>query len=193
MLTRRPKAASSGGFTLIELMIYIVILSVLLAYAVPDFIDWIGNSRIRTAASNISEGVQRARLEAIKGNATEGGGAVTANTNTVVEVFADGGYRVCARNPADSDDCNGGLMLSDHQTGGNARLVVDPTVIRFNNLGRRVVPVGTQNTVINVSYAGLDADEQRELTVTVSPGGKVKVCEPDPSVAATDPRFCNTN
>ena len=60
MQTERQK-----GFTLIELMVSLIILSVLMAIAVPNFVDWIKNNRIDAATRNLTGAFQLARSEAV--------------------------------------------------------------------------------------------------------------------------------
>jgi type IV fimbrial biogenesis protein FimT len=62
-LTRRH-----GGFTLIELMITVIIVSVLLALAAPAFLSVIQENQNRTQASRIVSSLNLARSEAAKEN-----------------------------------------------------------------------------------------------------------------------------
>lgn len=57
------------GFTLIELMVAIMVLSILLGIAVPSFRDAALGSRLTGYANDLVAGVQIARSEAIKRNA----------------------------------------------------------------------------------------------------------------------------
>lgn len=56
------------GFTIIELMIVIVIVSILAAVAAPSFRNLLAVTRIKTASSDIHLSLTRARSEAIKRN-----------------------------------------------------------------------------------------------------------------------------
>jgi len=57
------------GFTLIELMITIIILSVLLGLAIPGFSRWLPNYRLRGAARDLYSNLQLAKSGTIKDRA----------------------------------------------------------------------------------------------------------------------------
>jgi len=58
------------GFTFVELMIAIALISILSIIAVPRFNDLIPRYRLKAAARNIQANMQKARLQAIKENNT---------------------------------------------------------------------------------------------------------------------------
>jgi type IV fimbrial biogenesis protein FimT len=74
-----------NGFTLIELLITIVVVSVLLATAVPSFMQFVKNNRVTGQANSFAVSTQMARNEAVK----QGAGTI-----------------LCAAN-ADMDGCSG--------------------------------------------------------------------------------------
>lgn len=76
---------SENGFTLVELLITIVVISVLLATAVPSFMQFIKNNRVTGQANSLVVSTQMARNEAVKRGA---------------------GTTLCAAN-ADMDGCSG--------------------------------------------------------------------------------------
>ncbi len=64
-------SAGSGpsvGFTLIELMVVITVVSVLTMVAVPSFTQMIANNRVRSAASTLQAALLKGRSEALKRN-----------------------------------------------------------------------------------------------------------------------------
>lgn len=56
------------GFTLVELLIVIVILTIVLAMAAPAFSDMVATSRFNSAAMQIKADLNQARAESIKRN-----------------------------------------------------------------------------------------------------------------------------
>ncbi len=89
------------GFTLIELMIVVVLLSIGLALGVPAFTDFMRNNHIVAGANEFATALSLARTTAIK----EGAGAViqsTAGSPTTNEWGQ--GFTVSVWNDADNDN-----------------------------------------------------------------------------------------
>ena len=86
------------GFTLIELMVTLAVLSILLTVGVPNFHTFILKNRISAAANNLIGALNLTRSEAIKrgsdvrmirigGNAWEGGWQILSSTNEVIRIY----------------------------------------------------------------------------------------------------------
>ena len=58
-----------SGFTLTELVIVIVVLGILTAVGVPNFLSWLPKYRLKSAARDLYSNLQLAKLSAIKNNA----------------------------------------------------------------------------------------------------------------------------
>jgi prepilin-type N-terminal cleavage/methylation domain-containing protein len=78
-----------GGFTLIELMFTVLVLAVLLAFGVPNFRDFLRNSRMAAEANDLLSGLNLTRSEAIKRRAPVTLCAGTSNCLSSGD-FADG-------------------------------------------------------------------------------------------------------
>ena len=57
-----------SGFTIVELIIVIALIGILAAFAVPNFIGWLPNYRLRSAAQDLYSNFQKAKLTAVKRN-----------------------------------------------------------------------------------------------------------------------------
>jgi type IV fimbrial biogenesis protein FimT len=52
-----------AGFSLIEMMIVVAILGITASVAIPSYRTWIQNTKVRTGAESIMNGIQKARSE----------------------------------------------------------------------------------------------------------------------------------
>jgi type IV fimbrial biogenesis protein FimT len=73
---------NNSGFTILEMMVVIGIAAIMAAIAVPGFIGWFANYRLRSGAEEIQSTLQLARLTAIKQNK-----AATVSFNTGNETY----------------------------------------------------------------------------------------------------------
>ena len=167
----------NAGFTLIELMLVIVILSIMLLIALPNFAIWIQNTQIRTAGEAILNGMQLARAEAIR-----------RNVNIELRMDVSSGWT--ARVPG-----TGEVIQSRLAGEGSAASLVTITpagakTVTFNSFGSVATNAdGTATlTEIKIDSAQIAAADSRELCVLVRAGGNVRLC--DPQVAVTDTRSC---
>lgn len=169
------------GMSLIELAIGMAILGILIAAAVPSFKSWIQNAQIRTAAESLQNGLQVARNEAVRRNASVEFRLGTGTEWSVVTVRSD--ETVQSR--------------SGSEGSANVTLTVTPAgsdIVTFTGLGR----VATQNSDGSAPFTQLDMDvptsvlpaaDSRELRIMISSGGQIKMCDPTVSTAG-DTRKC---
>jgi type IV fimbrial biogenesis protein FimT len=87
---------NQSGFTLIELITVVAIVAVVTAAAIPNFIGWLPDHRLRSALDDLNTGLQLARLQAVREN-----GPVVMRINTGGEsavIFLDDGGAAGAAN-----------------------------------------------------------------------------------------------
>ena len=81
------KVRRQSGFTLVEVLVVIGLIAVISAFAVPTFINWLPDYRLRSAAHDLLSNFQKAKLEAVKRNLRCG--VVFASAGTGYTVFVD--------------------------------------------------------------------------------------------------------
>lgn len=201
------------GFSLIELVVVIAILGILLSLAIPSFNAWIINTRVRTMAESIQNGMQFARAEAVRRNTTVYFEFVSSFDNlcTLVPTGAasSGLWMVSLQVP--NSNCGSAIsdtvapMVVQRRFAENATNITVTasipattavTSLAFNSLGRLTLnsaaSLGTpaKYTVAVQSSGSTCADAGgtvRCLNVTVTAGGSVRMC--DPALNNVSPNF----
>lgn len=184
------------GFSLIELMIGIAIISLLTAMGTPTFSLWIQNTQNRTAAESILNGLQLARTEAVRHNA----GVRFNLTNADGEVSwtvtcAPVTINCPAVNLHESKAGNGGVNARagiDVETGtlGTALSAGHglPAGVAFDGLGQ--VPAANIGAdIARIDVTNIVMADARRMVVLVGAGGRIRMC--DPALAlSTSPQGC---
>lgn len=183
------------GFSLIELIVGMAILGILMSLGIPAFSDWMRNARVRTTAESVLNGLQLARVEAVRRNTTVGFYLVTnpddctlstAGPNWIVSVVSPDG------------PCSAPNIIqarSGTESGGAATTVAASQFsVVFNGLGRPPppLPVVVPITISFTDAAGaacVDAGGPvRCLRAEISVGGQIRMC--DPALPAGDAQGC---
>lgn len=175
MLTR----SLQRGFTLIELVIVIVLTAVLVTLAVPSFQIMLANAQIRTATQALYDGLQLARVEAIRRNEqvvfTKGPGS-----DWTVKVV--GGPDVQTRSSSEGTRQATVVVSSSVATPSSTA-----TQVIFDSLGR-VVNWTASTTItrmdIDVPTSLIAAADSKEQRVTITNGGAVRTCDPNAAAGA---------
>ncbi|CAN2040568.1 type IV fimbrial biogenesis protein FimT [Candidatus Magnetomoraceae bacterium gMMP-15] len=100
------KKKKQAGMTLIELIVVIAILAVLIGVAVPNFMVWLPEYKLKDAARDMLSTMQLARLRAVKENA-----------NVIVD-FSDSNQYI-----AFVDNGEGGGTVDDKVQNGNEKTI----------------------------------------------------------------------
>jgi type IV fimbrial biogenesis protein FimT len=207
-----PSGAASGGtaspgFSLIELMVTLAVLSALLLAVTPLVRDWMFDTEIRNAAESISTGLSRARAEAVRRNEPVLFSLVSSGVNPGV---LDNGCRVSSNSASwvvSLDDpaghcgdplgsTSGPRLLARHARGDGAAGVAievrDATCttaagqaqVLFNGVGRAQTSPAAPAPLRCVVVRHPGSTTARTLHVVLGTGGTARTCDP----AAADPR-----
>ncbi|HHO69899.1 MAG TPA: prepilin-type N-terminal cleavage/methylation domain-containing protein [Halothiobacillus sp.] len=177
------KEGSNKGFTLIELIITIVVLTVLVSISMPLF-DVFDQRRLVAAGEAIYSNLQFARSEAIKQSrhifvrVSSNGGrdwclGVSENAHCDCTVTDPTTAKACVLSFDGSDNL---LLKTLHSADFNG-VIMDPADFDFPFDGVRGMLVGVNNNTIK-----LQSEKGRQLNVIVSRMGRVRICSPNGDV-----------
>lgn len=179
----QPKC-QSFGYSLVEMVVVVAVMGVLAAAAIPSFGEWIQDTKTRTVAETMQNGIRLAQSEAVKRGRqvefflTDAAPGLNAAASTTGRNW---GIQTRALASASAEAYIQGAALKGDAshvlvTSSSARLV-------FNSIGRLADPL-TPVTLQVTNPKG-----NRAMNVTVSTAGSVRMCDPAKS-RANSPDGC---
>ena len=201
------------GFTLVELMITVLILSILLGVGLPSFLSSFDEKRLITATEQVYGHLQQARIEAITRSDDATLTFAGAGTTTWVYGYAQGSAACDTTKtvPTDVNACfvviNDGDAIVHGIDGDNDNVLDidndDKVLKRFTGSDFTDVTMAlssfssgskiTFNSLRGLSDSGqitLTSGLGKQLRITVSAIGLIKVCAPGASVANYSASSC---
>lgn len=170
-----PVAKRIQGFSMIELVIVLALLLIVVGMVVPSFKGMMLNTQVRNAAESITNGLQKARGEAIARNTNV---EFVLGVNTAWTVRVAGGADIETRVASEgSKDVTRTAVASDG--------ITPATTITFNGMGAVVTTSPPILSRVDLTVSGAS----KPLRVNIGVGGNAKFC--DPSLASgSSPRAC---
>ncbi len=195
----RRHGSRQRGVTLVELMVTLVLMSLLLGLAAPNFRVWVRNAQVRTVSDALQNGMRLAQSEALRRsrlvvffltNEADCTNGISANANGV-----NWSIRTVPMTAGEASVVVQCGVLSDVAAGV---AITGPTAVCFNSMGRQAENASTGVTNGNCTLAvsgvstynitSLGAD--RSLRVLLTLGGQARLCDPARVLSDTAPDGC---
>jgi type IV fimbrial biogenesis protein FimT len=192
---RQRSSILQQGFTLIEMIVTVALVAILLRLAVPSFTTWIRNAQMRSVAEALQNGIRKAQSEAAFRN-RQVVFSLTNDEPTTAQLTAtasEDGRNWITRSVQLLDSAQFESYIEGGSFGDSTAgvQIAGPTGICFNSQGRLVAnsTPAISCTGTAVTYEITRAGAERRLNVTVAPGGEMRMCDPNKSIA-TAPDGC---
>ncbi len=182
------------GISMIEVVVTIAIMGILMAAAMPSVGDWMRNSRVRNTAESIQNGLQQARMEAVRQNKAVSLYMVSDLTNACTLSNTVGSWVVASTSPVGAcasakikglvaDGGGGAATIKATQSDGTT----DATSVTFSGLGM-LAQSSAATAIRRVQVKTTDGSFENR--VEVSPAGLIRMCDPTKTLSDGDSRKC---
>lgn len=192
---RRLSPRAAGGWTLIEAMVVVSILSIMAAIGLPQMGTLLANGRVRSAAQSLQDGLAIAQAEALRrstnvelllttSDPTQTGASIAAQaSNWSVRVPADATRGIATTSLVRSATDASQLAPTIENRAGAVGIVFGPSGRVSTDTAGAYTP-----TTGNVTFRITAPNSDRPLCVYTTMAGSVKTC--DPKLGASDFRSC---
>lgn len=200
-----PASRRQRGVTLVELAVVMVITGIMFAYVLPELRDWMRSLKVRTAGESMLNGLNVARMEALKRNRpvtfwlvkdaspvpTDACSRSSEGVQWVVSLNDPDGKCGAAMGKEDVEPVVLGRSKAQEYSDKVTVSAVDASGtavnrVAFNGLGQ-VQQVTGVTSIQTVDITSTETGARR-LRVVVETGGAVRLCDRD--VSSSDPRAC---
>lgn len=172
-------AGASRGFTVVEIMVALAVVTLLSVLAVPSFRQWTNNQQTRTVGESLLSALQLAQATAVhqsRGvvfcltNSTPGSSLVTTD-NSACAANGKNWFAQLTKLFSDETVSGANYYVQGGSFGDIAPNVVitGPADITFNSMGR--IPTSESYKLTNAHGDG------RFLAVIVDIGGQIRLCD----------------
>lgn len=155
------------GFSVIELMVVVVILAVLLMLAVPSLNGWLATTRIKAKADSALNGLQLARMEALKRNA-----------RVEFRTGGDTSWQVCLV----SDNCAAPIHSAPAtESGSGVTQITTPdgaARVTYSGVGTTASNADGSSAVTMMEFSDPQAYEGSVWQVRITDSGQARLCNP---------------
>jgi type IV fimbrial biogenesis protein FimT len=176
----------SAGFSLIEMMVVVVIIAIVTMAGLPSVAEWLQNSRTRSVAESLQNGIRYAEGEAAR-----------LNRLTTITTTSSGWTVTYTKIASGNDTLATTLQSSPRDNLSYVTITPDAsahTALQFNDLGRVFAASSATGTftalTADATFTVANSKGPRKLSVKVSPSGKVRMCDPDKTFSDTNPGGC---
>ena len=188
-----------AGFTLIEVLVTLVLVAILSTIAVPTMTVWVANARVQGVAEQLQNALRLTQSEAMR----RGRQTVFVLTNATPAVAAtpaaNGSNWYLQSLPLLNGEAvsDSTAYIQGSSLNSDARATITgPAVTCFSSFGRQVSNTATglgsnctaQTQTYSVTAGSISG--ARNLKVTVSVGGQIRMCDAARTLSATTPDGC---
>ncbi len=192
------------GFTLIEFVTTIAVMCALMLLAIPSMSTWIASSKIRTVADSLQTGLRMAQTEAVRRNrqivfslTNDSSPQLTASLKAV-DNGSNWSINVVPSSLIDPAGAGPAFVEAGVLTNVASGVQIEgPGAICFNGAGRLDANsdpgTGASCSVQKMPVYKVtlpNSADARPLSVFVSLGGQVRMCDPAKTMSQTHPDGC---
>ena len=161
------------GFTLAEVIIVMAIIAIMATFAIPSFLHWLPNIRLKEAGRDLFSNMQMTKIKAIKTNRDWRISFDTVNNNYSILDSGDGDWATLPDNTSET------FELSEYKSEigighGNATLNVPGVAFGADvSYGGNLVTFNPRGTC-NSGYAYLDNEQNTAIAIGTMTSGVIR-------------------